>query len=58
MPANAATKPVNPKIPAIIARMRNVITNPNIVFNLLAESISERSLLNWQFLYFVSSGSK
>jgi len=46
MPANAATKPVNPKTPAIIARMRNVITNPNIVFNLLAESISERSLLN------------
>ena len=39
MPANAATKPANPKTPAIIARMRNVITNPNIVFNLLAESI-------------------
>jgi hypothetical protein len=34
MPANATTRPVNPRIPAIIARMRNVTTNPNIVFNL------------------------
>jgi len=34
MPANATTRPVKPKTPAIRAKMRNVIINPNIVFDL------------------------